>query len=318
MLDSSATDNVPKRARVWLGLSERDGQIPEPAPWIGALLALGTRASRYIRVNFERQLIVVVTVPTRDFAAALVGCGWVMDSKAPKLASPLETLRSIEPGSFVRVVNNLQVISGKFTSLDESLAQPRAQFAGSAWQVSEIKALSGLSEPEDLERMSRPQVGSLGRMAGLDKEWESRLAAPAADLAIVGTVAWLQEDFETCLSRESDDSSPQLIRDLLLPKLGPVATWFTRVYPAAKMAEQLPLPSGMKCVILDGNGASKYLAEIESQVVICVLDRSVTDESAAELIVQLRNTRGKVVSISDDLGWTPPTGIEALAFTVAL
>lgn len=312
------TIEANERTQVWLGLSEDEEQAPEPAPWIGPLLALGTRASRYVDKNPDRQLVVAVTVPSRDFAAALVGCGWVMASKAPILDSPLEILRSIEPGSAVRAVNNLQVITGRFISLNESLSQPRAQFAGSTWQVSEIKSAAAISSLEVSERMNRPIVGSVGRMAGLDREWEARLAAPAADLAIVGTIKWLQEDFSAFLSRESNDTSPQPIRDLLLPKIGPTATWFTRVYSAARFDEQLPLDPAIRAVVLDGNGAIKYLAEIETQVVVCILDRSVHDESASDLIVQTRNSRGKIVSISEELGWIPPAGIEVLAFTVAL
>ena len=71
-------------------------------------------------------------------------------------------------------------------------------------------------------------------------------------------------------------------------------------------------------MILDGNGAVKYLAEIEAPVVICVLDRSVADETGAEIVTQLRNSRGEPVSLSGDLGWQPPAAVEALAFTVAL
>ena len=155
-------------------------------------------------------------------------------------------------------------------------------------------------------------------MAGIDKDWEARLAAPAADLAIVGTMTWLKEDFAGFLCRECDDGEPTPIVDLLLPNVGNHATWFTRVYASARFAEQLPLPADVRAVILDGAGAIKYLAEVETRVVICILDRSVADETAAEIVVQTRNTRGEPVSVVADLGWRVPAGVEALAFTVAL
>lgn len=66
------------------------------------------------------------------------------------------------------------------------------------------------------------------------------------------------------------------------------------------------------------NSAITYLYEIESPVVICVLDRSVAEESAAEGVVQLRNTRGEPVSLTDDIRWRPPEGVEAFGFTVPL
>lgn len=97
-----------------------------------------------------------------------------------------------------------------------------------------------------------------------------------------------------------------------------MATWYTRLFASARLADQLPLPKGLNAVILDGSGAIKYLGEIEAPVVICVLDRSVADETGAELITQLRNTRGEPLSLSRDLEWSPPEGVEALAFTVPL
>ena len=308
----------PNLAPAQLTLSENVGAIGESAPWIGPLLALGARSARYADHHSDRQLVIALSVPSRDFSAALVGCGWVMTSKAQTLGDPLEILRSLSPGTPIRAVNDRHVVTGFFSSLTESASPPRANFAGSTWLIDKICALSVLPELEKAERTLRPEVGSVGRMARLDQDWDARLAAPAADLAIVGTFAWLKEDFEAWLGRGGEDMSPSSIRALLLPNVGRVATWFTRVYASARFADQLPLPSGIRAVILDGAGAIKHISEIESQVVICILDRSVADETAAEIVVQLRNTRSEPLSITDDLRWSPPTGVEALAFTVPL
>lgn len=155
-------------------------------------------------------------------------------------------------------------------------------------------------------------------MAGLDLAWDARLALPAADLAIVGTLKWLELDFEAFLVKEGDALAPSSIRALLKPKESNAATWYTQVLPASRFTEHLPLSKALKAVILDGNGAIRYLGEIEAPVVICVIDRAVADETASELITQLRNTRGEPLSLHDDLGWPAPGGVEALAFTVAL
>ncbi len=112
--------------------------------------------------------------------------------------------------------------------------------------------------------------------------------------------------------------APNSISDLLLPKSTGAATWFTRLYPSAGFAEQIPLPVGIDAVILDGAGAIKYLSEITAPVAVCILDRSIFDDTAAELVIQLRNTRGEPISLVDSLHWRPPEGVEALAFTVAL
>jgi hypothetical protein len=282
------------------------------------LVALGTRVARFVRDRPNQQLVTVLSVPKRDFAAALIGCGWVMAAEAPILGDPLETLRSITSGTPIRVVTEREVITGLFWSLDEARDPPRVRFAGSTWLADHFQALAVLPELGAPERIPRPQPGSLGQLAHLDQDWEARLAAPATDLAIVGTVAWLKEDFKAHLNRDGGGTAPTLIRDLLLPNTGRLATWFTRVYPSARLAELVPLPKDLRSVILDGAAAVKYVAEMEAPALICILDRSVADETAAEMLVQLRNTRGEPISIQHDLGWRAPTGIEALAFTVPL
>jgi len=263
-------------------------------------------------------LVIALSVPKRDFAAALIGCGWVLASEAPILPEPLEALRGMEVGQPLRAVNSSHIITGKFLSLDERKQPPRARFAGSAWMVDGIRALAPINDFDQPERATRPTPGSVEQMARLDQAWDARLAMPAADLAIVGTSTWLTDDLEAHLGRENDQLPSSKIGSLLMPKGERSATWFTRVYPSARFAHQLPIPQDLIAVILDGNGAIKYLAEIEAPVVICVLDRSVADETAAELVTQLRNTRGEPLSLSGDLGWSPPAGIEALAFTVPL
>lgn len=248
----------------------------------------------------------------------MIGCGWVLASEAPTLARPLETLRGMKSGQSLRAVNSQHVVTGTFTALNESIQPPRAYFAGGWWKVDGIRELAALPDTNDDERALRPEPGSIEHMARLDDDWDARLALPAADLAIVGTATWLKEEFEATLSRENDGFPPSMLRSLLMPKGPGVATWFTRVYSSSKLSDSLPIPQQINAVILDGNGAVAYLNEIESPVVICVLDRSVANETAAEAVVQLRNTRGEPVSLTGDLRWQPPSGVEAFGFTVAL
>lgn len=308
---------APAGRHIQLVLSESLDGVGQVAPWAGPLLALGARVARYAQRTRERQLIVAVSVPRRDFAGALIGCGWVLTSRPPVLATPLDILRSVDHGTPLRAVNSRQVVTGFFAGLDESVDPPRAQFAGSSWQVDGMRALATLDQLERPERAPRPEPGSIERMARLDADWDARLAFPAADLAIVGTVTWLKDDFAAFIAKEGDDLAPSSIETLLMPNLGHVATWFTRIYASARFADQLPLPEDVRCAVLDGSGAIRYLGEVEAPVVICIHDRSVADETAAELVVQMRNTRGELVT-TDDLGWHPPTGVEVLAFTVAL
>ncbi|WP_197701404.1 hypothetical protein [Micromonospora coxensis] len=236
-----------------------------------------------------------------------------------------------------------KVIVDRFVALNESTTPHRLCLANfSQWQLTHVRELRVLNGPQEPVTTARPHAGALGRMAHLQQTWSSRLASPAADLAIVGTLAWLREELGAflCAEGEDPDRTTKLaydlakasakhkpyrvdvghgsLADVILPKDTKVSTWFTRLYPSSRLEDQLPLPKDLTAVVLDGSSAIKHLAEIEAPVVICILDRSVADEVAAELIVQLRNTRGEPVATREDLGWSQPAGIEALAFTVAL
>lgn len=330
---AESSGNAPLR----LALSDDPLGQAEPASWIGPLVALGARASRFIGQFEGRQLIVAISVPRRDFAAALIGCGWVMASPHPKRTDPLGVLRGLQPRTPVRVVTAGEVIADYFFRLNEAKDPPQAQVGGTEWQVPVIRAVEVLEDLHTPARTIRPAPGALGRLARVEESWDARLASPAADLAIVGTLSWLHEELDALVSLEDEITVPlddmsssgakkdvQATRDVgslgnvLLPHGPKAATWFTRLYASAKFADQFPLPDGVRAVVLDGAGATKYLSQIEVPVVVCVLDRSVADETAAEIVVQLRNSRGEPVSLRDGLRWAPPAGVEALAFTVAL
>jgi len=309
---------APSARSTSLALCEVPGDPGIAAPWIGSLLALGARASRFARGLFGRQLVIAITVPRRDFAAVLIGCGWVLTSESPSLDQPLTTLRTLKPGDPVRIVSGTHVVADFFWALDEEAHPPRIRLGGVAQTIDRIRAAVALEHLDEPRRSRRPEPGAVQRMARMDLAWDARLVMPSADLAIVGTMTWLEEDMQAGLVIESASPDLSTIRSLLLPWGPKAATWYTHTYPSARLGEHLPLPQGIKAAILDGNGATKFLSEIESPVAICVLDRAVADETASELLVQLRNTRGEPVSLATDLGWPTPEGVEALGFTVPL
>lgn len=333
----------PAPAPVRLALTEDACTPAVAAPWIGPLVALGGRAARHAaKLDADRQLVVVLSVPQRDFAAALIGMGWIMNGATPVPTQPLDVLRQLEPGTPVRVVTHKEVIVDHLRAIDETNGIPRIRLSGSQWLATGIHAAAEIDQELDKAiRQPIPKPGIAAQIAHLDETWEARLAAPQADLAIIGTLKWLFEDLAAYLNREGETVVPEplvaelrklgadqrareiaglggSLADLLLPASKKCATWFTRLYASARLSDHLPLPSDIRAAILDGSGAIKYVSEIEARVVICILDRSIADETAAELVVQLRNSRGEPLSMQEDLHWRPPAGIEALAFTVAL
>lgn len=280
------------------------------AAWIETFIRLGARVARYARHHPDRQLIVALSVPRRDFAAVLVGCGWTVMSSPPPLDPPLEVLSELKRGTPVRVVTKDNV---RLTRFEGSMGT-FVKFGDSRYEPGEqIIAVSVAPSAGKTVTLPRVPPGTIGALS------PRRLARPTADLALVGKVKWLREDMKAYLSCEGiPTAKPTRLADLLLPEIPDAATWSTRLYSYVGFDKGPPLPADIRAVILDGAGAIKFLSEIKAPVVFCIIDRSVADESAAELIMQQRNNWGKAVSIREDIGQPIPSAVEALAFTVAL
>jgi hypothetical protein len=312
--------------RVLLGLAENDRDALRSAPWVGALVALGGMARRYVSTLTDRQLVVALSVPRRDFAAVLLGCGWTISAPPPRLDPPRQALRSLVRGTPIRAVTAQYMVEDHFEELLMTPSGAEAKFARSKWIASHLAAISPLPSLAEATRSTTPMLGELGRWAHIEGTWHERLAAQSADLAIVGTAARLREEVEARLAPrvvsrgiELETASPaDTIANLLLPRGRIPSNHFSEIYSSARLADEFPLPSDVRCVILDGYGAIKYLAEIDSPFVFCVIDRSVANETSAELLIQYRNSRGEPVSLADALGWRAPVGVEALAFTTRL
>jgi hypothetical protein len=306
-----------------LGESQRGPWVP--APWILNLVILGSRVARFAAERAQDQLVVALTVPTREYAAVLIGCGWVAASAPPRLGTPDGVARDLQPGTPVRVVTDHYVVTASFTGLDESGKGPVIRLGGRGWQMTHVRAVAPLPQGVewDWRKQTAPQPGTLSALTHLDKSWSERLCCPLSDLALVGTAAWLSEDLDACVGR-ADQAAKALgdeVRGILLPKTNDAATWSTRVYSTAAFTHELDsqtLPKGLRAVILDGASPAKILPDLEAPVVVAIIDRSVADESAQDALLAVYRGRGTRVALAEDLRWHPPAGIEALAFTVKL
>jgi hypothetical protein len=294
------------------------------APWILPLVILGSRVARFAGKLPEDQLVVALTLPTRDYAAILIGCGWVAASPAPRLEAPDVVVRELKPGTPIRLVTDQYVETASFTRFDESSNESVIRLGGQGWQMNHVRAVAPLPRGAvwDRRRQRAPLPGTLSTLTYLDRGWSERLCCPTSDLALVGTVAWLRDDLNVCVGRtdQATNALGDQARGILLPKTSGAATWSTRIYPTAAFSDELDrgtLPKNLRAVILDGASAAKALADIEVPVVVAVIDRSVADESAQDALLTVFRGRGTSVSMAD-LCWHPPAGVEALAFTVPL
>lgn len=307
------------QARVILGISDDPATPLASDFWIGELVALGAKLRRYLPKLDRRQLVVAISVPCRDYVAALIATGWMLSSPAPVLGKPIEIFRAVERGTCLRAVTEKVVVTGRLSILDEDRTDPRVIIGGKNRLVDRYKAVAVLAgHCEDIET-ALPEPGFLGDLTRATDTWLERVASPPADLALVGVVRWLREDLESCIGNAIGggvDGTP--LANYVAPIGDRVATWATPLIPSARLGEDESLPLGCSAAILDRFGAIKYLNDIVVPIVVCVIDRSVADDSAAELVIQARLSNSRLISVRGDLGWTPPVGVEAVAFTVAL
>ncbi|MBF4573172.1 hypothetical protein ITJ64_11640 [Herbiconiux sp. VKM Ac-1786] len=219
----------------------------------------------------------------------------------------------------MRIVTDDFVLVDRFLLLDESRSSPRVKLSGKEWIVSKIRSVAALEvgdEPTERKQVV-PAPGALSKMAHLDSHWSDRLCHPSRNLAIVGVQKWLREEADVHVAREDATAGNEALTNLLQPAHTLAATWSTELFSSAGFAEQLPLRDELRCVILDGAAAIRYLWEIEAPIIFALVDRSIADESAADLIMQIRG-RGQPMTLASDLEWIPPAGVEAFAFKVRM
>lgn len=310
---------VTTSSQTLLGIADDPDAAPTAADWIGSFVDLGSLLRGYSFNLDGRQLVVAISVPRRDYAAVLIGAGWMLNVPTPDLGKPIDVFRSADRKTYLRAVTEKKIVTGKFSSLDESRPPPRVITGGKVYALDYYKAVAVLDGTCENVESDVPEPGYLGDLTGAAQSWLARIAAPPRELALVGTAKWLREDLESLIGNGlEEDGVGTPLANYLLPIRDRAATWATDIIPAVRLAEGEGIPSHCTATILDRYGAIKYLNGIMTPVVVCIVDRSVTDDSAAETVLQACVANSRIVSLKDDLHWRPPAGVEALAFTVAL
>ncbi|WP_228375161.1 hypothetical protein [Demequina iriomotensis] len=306
------------RARTVLGIADAPGDPLVALDWVGKFVALGSLLRRHLARLDDRQLVVALSVPRRDYVAALVGSGWMLSKPAPVLASPLEVFETSDRLTCLRAVTDEQIITGPFIKLEEHPSGTRVLTGGKRLPVERFRAVAPVESATVSICSETPPAGYLAELTGAAAAWLARLAAPPMDLALVGTRTWLQADLEALIG---DGASAGAIGTALgtyvLPCGPDAATWSTPIISAPRLGEGEALPDSCLAAVLDRYGAIKYLNEVSVPIVVCVVDRSVASESAAETVIEARHNNSQPVSLHDELRWRPPAGVEAIAFTVA-
>lgn len=304
--------------RVLLGLADGPDEPLESDTWIGGFISLGSLLRRYADTRGGRQLVLAISVPRRDFVAALIGAGWMLSAPAPRLDEPIEVFRAADRATCLRAVTDRMIVTGSFTMLDETRKEARVLMGGRTLPVDRFKAVVELDGVAANITGEVPEPGFLATLTGAAATWLERLAAPPCDLALVGTAKWLYEDLNALVGNGAAGGGHGTpLGSYVLPSTDRAATWSTPVIPSARLGEGDTLPDSCRLAILDRYGAIRYLNDVTVPIVVCVVDRSIADESAAELIIEARLANSQPISVVDGLRWRPMPGVEVLAFTVA-
>lgn len=304
-------------------LAEDAAAVGVQAKWIDHLVSCGLRAARYVSKLEDKQLVLALSVPQRDYAAALIACGWVLGAQRPSISDPRTFLDKVQPGTIIRLATKDKVVVAKYCRIGTSSNGATIVTNEGTWCIEKIRAINvvpdGSSYVEVPCKQGRPEPGSLARMAGIDSGWDSWLVSLPSDLVVIGTRSWIDRELSSCICKSGDSNiGNNEIQTVLLPKHHGAAVWNTQILSHVDRQACLELPKTVSVVILDGSGAIKYLPDVQAKIVICILDRSMATESAEEFIVQYRNTRGVAISLRDGLGWKMPAAFEYMAFEVGL
>lgn len=305
-----------------LTLSEDVAAIGVQAKWIDHLVSCGLRVARYISTLDDKQLVLALSVPQRDYAAALIACGWILGARCPNTSDPRTFLEKVQPGEKICFVTQDKVVAAKYCRIDTSSNGETIVTNEGTWCIDKILAVDVMPDgPSCVDipcKQARPEPGALARMAGIDHDWDSWLVSAPADLAIIGTCKWIERELDACICRSEDIAlDNDDIKTVLLPWRKGAVAWHTHIVSHVDRDACLNLPDSISTVILDGNAAIKYLPDLRSKVVICILDRSAANELAEESILQYRNTRGIPISLEEMYGWKMLPGIEYMAYEVS-
>jgi len=298
-----------------LVLFDQEARQHVPARWAARLIALGARLARWPSQG-GRQLAVSISVPIRDYAALLIGVGWILTKPIIPTDSTFAELETIRPHTPVRMVltSNL-LIADRFFGIDRCRAVPRIHVGKSWWQTDKITHIvADPALPESrFGKHQIPDLGSLARKAGRTQSWRADHCAGRREVSIIGTRSRLESELDLVAGWGKADCHLDRLRNVLRPDDGRSPMWASAVMSGGS-GESPVVPKETRLAVLDGAIGIRWMPEMATSVVVAVIERSSTDESAISVILQTRST-ARPIDL-ESLRWHPMPGVEALAFEV--
>lgn len=288
-------------------------------PWARSLVALGDLTYRFCfettKLSEHDQLVLVLGVPTRSYAAVLIAVGWMMKAFRPPKGVAEPDLSTISSGSYVRLVAQDCILTGKL----QRPKNDRVCVKGSQYLSDRILAVTRIENNAPETRSNIPSIPTFGPFdepsEDPKKMWAKYLSRPPEGLTIVGTKSRLKEELNSRISRAgSGDSSPCRISDILLTDTDfPEPICATHVLSPQDL-QQSDDPYQSRTAILDGTSAVDVINAFTCPTIIAIVDRSLINENAAENLLERRNNGATRVNIEHEIGWTVLPGISAFAY----
>ncbi len=285
-----------------------------PARWAGHLLGLGARLARR-RQREDWQLVVGISVPVRDFAAVLISAGWVLAQPGVRGGDVLATAKAIPAGTPVRMATAQRLIADRFYGIEYTHGDPRIHVGGTFWMIDAVDHIAAdPTLPEDrFGRVAIARPGSLVTRTGHSATWSADQCASTPTVTLVGIRSRLEPELAIQAGWDGSAGQYDVLRDILRPDEVRSAFCASAILSGGR--DYLPeIPAQTRLAVLDGATAVRWLPEVRTPVVVALIDRSSTDESAGIAVLQRRSV-GQRVQV-DALGWAPLPGIETLAFEV--
>lgn len=296
-------------------ISLRDQNTGElvAAEWISCLFDLGRKARIYAENHPSQCLVVVLSLPTRVYAAVLLAAGWVSKMPDSKMLVDVLDINQLHPGETVRFICADHVVSDVFRRLEDGVPK-RAYFENECRMVDKIEMLVGASSSSKYSK-GKFRCANIFVTSEADRKALMRRAlSEKFEVSILGVKKSLESQMSTEIF-SSESGRAQSLESLLMTNLESGIGSLTNIGSSRKIEIEWERAKDSSCLILDQPSVFSYLSEAASPVVFVIDDRTGVENSE---LLDLKSyfswfTRA---DLRTDLIWHAAPGVEAFGMLI--
>lgn len=301
-----------------IGLAVQAGDGLQPlAPWVRWLRNLGSWAGQMC--ESEERHSVLITVPSREYAAAfvLLGVAEALYEREPDPAAHWSDLRALPPGTWVRHLDRgryytCSQVQHVFTRGKDEWLQLTGAYARRWDKCADVQPLPEGEEPFNQRRAPREHAFLRAVLPDVDSRAYCAGGEPLA-LAITSKALLMEELSDTRVA-VTDGVEAGSLQDLVRARVQSGSPY--RCDVVAATSEELPARTRCRVpvAVLDGaTAALRWRHRVDSGAAITILDRTAASFDAAVEAVLADRARSLEDVPLTALG-DRPAGVEALAY----